>query len=86
MGKTAIATLTQKGQTTIPKNVRDYLKIKPHDRIEFVISCGEVIVRPVGTIEANFGKVMPRKKPEDFQTVRSDFEENVAQEQIKKNS
>ena len=29
--------LTSKGQTTIPKSVRDALKLKPGDRIEFTI-------------------------------------------------
>lgn len=29
--------LTSKGQTTIPKSIRDALKLKPGDRIEFTI-------------------------------------------------
>lgn len=31
------ATITSKGQTTIPKSVRDRLNLKPGDRIEFVV-------------------------------------------------
>jgi antitoxin PrlF len=30
--------LTSKGQTTIPKDVRDYLGLRPGDRIEFVLT------------------------------------------------
>jgi antitoxin PrlF len=33
----ATATITAKGQTTIPKSVRDQLHLKPGDRVEFVI-------------------------------------------------
>ncbi len=40
------STITSKGQTTIPKKVREYLKLHPGDRIDFVISPdGEVMMR-----------------------------------------
>ncbi|MBI1736074.1 MAG: type II toxin-antitoxin system PrlF family antitoxin [Candidatus Rokubacteria bacterium] len=40
-------TLTSKGQVTIPKLVRDFLRIKPGDRLDFVIEDdGRVVVRP----------------------------------------
>ena len=40
----AQATVTSKGQTTIPKAIRDFLKLKPGDRLEFAISGGKVIL------------------------------------------
>ena len=33
----AISTLTSKGQTTIPGEIRRHLRLKPGDRIEFVV-------------------------------------------------
>jgi AbrB family looped-hinge helix DNA binding protein len=33
----ASATITTKGQTTIPKAVRDRLRLEPGDRVEFVV-------------------------------------------------
>ena len=42
------ATLTTKGQVTIPKAIRDYLRLREHDKIEILASNeGEAIIRPV---------------------------------------
>ena len=42
-----IATLTSKGQTTIPKLVREHLKLSPGDKLDFVIEAeGRVVIRP----------------------------------------
>ena len=42
----AEATLTSKGQTTIPKTIRDSLNIKPGDRMTFtLLPDGTVLIR-----------------------------------------
>ncbi len=44
----ALATLTTKGQVTIPKIIRDSLKLNTGDKIEIVITEDrEAIIRPV---------------------------------------
>ena len=42
-----LATITAKGQVTVPKPIRDRLKLKPGDRIEFILDSGEVRMVPV---------------------------------------
>ncbi len=42
------ATLTSKGQTVIPKAIRDHLGLKPGDTLDFVVQeQGDVLIRPV---------------------------------------
>lgn len=62
-----IATLTSKGQTTIPKQVREHLKLNPGDKLDFVIeSGGRVVIRPAkldvrelkGLLKRRDGKVL----------------------------
>ncbi len=41
------ATLTSKGQTVIPKAIRDHLKLQPGDALDFFVQDnGEVLIRP----------------------------------------
>ena len=42
----SIATITSKGQTTIPKDIRDGLGLKPKDKVSFtLLPDGTVIMR-----------------------------------------
>jgi antitoxin PrlF len=51
------ATITSKGQITLPREVREHLHVREGDRVEFEIDrTGEVRVRPVtGSVEELFG-------------------------------
>ena len=40
-----VTTLTSKGQVTIPKDIRDELGLKPHDKIRFSLENGHVTLR-----------------------------------------
>lgn len=47
MGTTADATVTSKGQVTIPKEIRETLSIEAGTKLEFVVEQdGELTVRP----------------------------------------
>lgn len=46
----AIATMTSKGQVTIPKAIRERLGLRAGDRLDFEVARdGRVVVQPVGT-------------------------------------
>lgn len=58
----AVATLTSKGQTTIPKEIRDLLGLSPGDKLDFVVeSDGRVVLRPA-TLDVRALRGMLRKK------------------------
>lgn len=43
----ATSLITSKGQTTIPKKIREHLHLKPGDKIDFVIeNSGRVVLEP----------------------------------------
>jgi antitoxin PrlF len=56
------STMTSKGQTTIPKEVRDHLKVQSGDQIDFIIQAdGVVIVRPATVHVSQLKGILHRK-------------------------
>jgi antitoxin PrlF len=73
-------TITQKGQVTIPIEIRTRLGLKPRDRVRFEVEGDEVKLRPVpSTILRGFGSIAPRTTEAILQE-REAFEQGVAEE------
>ncbi len=74
-------TLTQKGQVTIPSEIRSRLGLKPRDKVVFELE-GDVakLRRAPSKILKWYGSVTPKERPEDFDRVREEFEDGVAEE------
>ena len=71
--------MTQKGQITIPAEIRARLGLKPKDRVRFVPEADGVKVQPAeSSILKGYGAVAPVQQPEDWTDVRCEFEEMVA--------
>ncbi len=57
------ATLTSKGQTTIPREVREHLGIRTGDRLDFVINPdGTVMLRPATIQVSELKGILHRKR------------------------
>ena len=57
------ATITAKGQVTVPKPIRDKLKLKPGDRVDFVLDSGdEVRVVPVTASVRQLKGMVPKPR------------------------
>jgi AbrB family looped-hinge helix DNA binding protein len=74
-------TLTEKGQVTIPLEIRRLIGLQPRDKVRFQVEGDMIkISRASSKLLAGYGAVPPLQKPEDFQKLREEFEKGVAQE------
>ncbi len=73
-----VSTITSKGQTTIPSEVRKALGLKPNDKIAYIVDGDKVILRPIkGDILELKGKVKVASKI-DFKRLREKTKQRVA--------
>lgn len=71
----------QKGQVTLPVDMRNRLGIKPKDMVRFIEEEDGIKVKPAkSTLRKHFGSVKPHRTPEDWADLRREFEELVAEE------
>jgi AbrB family looped-hinge helix DNA binding protein len=75
--------LTEKGQVTIPQQIRQLIGLEPHDMVRFEVVGKEVrISRATSKLLAGFGAVTPKQRPEDFRSIRQEVEKGVAEEVV----
>ena len=68
--KEVVTTLTQRGQVTVPAEVRRLLGLKPRDKVAFMIDDGVVQLRPATfTLETAFASVPPATRTEDLKAL-----------------
>jgi len=74
-----VSILTSKGQTTIPKDVRNFLGLEPNDKIFYMVEGKRVILKPLkGNILDLRGSVATKDKPIDFKKLRDTTRKKVA--------
>ena len=79
----SISSITSKWQTTIPKDIRNFMGLKPNDKILYIVDGEKVILKPLkGNILDLRGSVTPKKKPVDFKKVRTTVKKKVAKKII----
>ena len=52
------STLTSKNQTTIPAKVREFLDLKPGDRLGFEIEDGIVVLKKVSALDLELARAL----------------------------
>ncbi len=75
----AVSIVTTKGQTTIPKSIRAFLKLEAKDKILYQVENDKVIMRPLkGDILDLRGSVKTEEKPVDFKKIRKVTRKRIA--------
>jgi len=81
------STVTSKGQTTVPRAVRDALGVKAHDKLMYTIANGEVAVEAINMdIEDLIGtfKPLPGADVSDWDKVRQEAWDEVVRNRVRR--
>lgn len=80
-----IATVTQRGQVTIPAEVRRILGTKARDKVAFQIEGDQVRLAPARfTLQTAYGSVEPLQRPEDFKEITRKAKEEHVERMVRK--
>lgn len=75
--------ITSKGQTTIPKEIRELLGLKPNDRLFYLVEEDKVILKPLhGDILELRGSVPAEGRALDFDAVRAAVRKAIAKKVV----
>lgn len=72
--------ITRRGQTTLPRQVRDALNVKPGQSLVYEVEGGRVVLHSHPGVLASFGALRKNEKgsPKDFEEARADAREEWA--------
>jgi len=81
-----VATLSSKGQVTIPREIRDFMLLEKMDKLIFTaLGKDLLLVKPVKKDFLAFGgSVTPKRRPENFDKVREEVLKKIGQSISKK--
>jgi antitoxin PrlF len=79
--------ITSKGQATIPKAIRDYLRVKPGDRLKFFMHPdGTVVLLPKLPATALRGMVKHRGKPVTVRNMEQAIASGAVEDAVRRGS
>jgi len=78
--KELLASVTSKGQVTIPAEVRRLLGVEPHDKVAFIVEEDQVrLTRRGSVVEQTAGALQSDRTPVSAKKLREAGEEAIAQ-------
>ena len=83
--KELVATMTKRGQITVPAEVRKLLGLKPYAKVSFAIDDGEVRLRPAAfTVETAYQSVPALNQPLSDEEIGRIAKEDKAERTLQK--
>ena len=76
--------VTSKGQTTIPKKVRDEMSIKPGDTLRYVVDGNVLLVFPVRPVSELFGSLKYDGPPKTLEEMEQGITEAVTERAMRR--
>jgi AbrB family looped-hinge helix DNA binding protein len=76
----AVVKMTSKGQTVIPKKIREYMRLQAGDRVDFVIDeKGRVVLKPLDSDVQELKGLLrkPGRKPASLRKMKSDIRQRA---------
>ena len=81
--KVITTTITQRGQVTIPAEVRRFLGLKPKDKVAFTIEDGEVRLTPASfDLASAYGSVKPSQTSDGFEEASRTAKDEKAEKTV----
>jgi AbrB family looped-hinge helix DNA binding protein len=75
--------ITSKGQVTVPKKIRDELRVKPKDFILFIKQGNNIVIKPAKTLLDLKGSIKTDKKIRDWEDVRAEAKKAIGKKIFK---
>ena len=83
--KEFVATVTQRGQVTVPAAIRRLLGTKTGDKLAFQVEDGQVRIEKASmTLREAFASVKPAAPPEEFKRIEREAKEEHVARQLEK--
>jgi antitoxin PrlF len=78
--------ITRKGQTTIPKEIRKLLNLKPNDKLFYIVEENKVILKPIhGNILELRGSITSKEPKVDFDKIRAITRKKISKKIVEGN-
>ena len=77
------STLTQKGQATIPKDIREHLRVHPQEKLAFYIEADRVVIEKAHTSLDEVAGALRGRKPKKLPS-KAAIQESIAQAAVER--